>query len=201
MTTTEEVKLLLDKVNLLFNVFAKEDLANISALEKQLLKEQVQNLLHKIDDLGQETKESVVSKLDRNETPQIEPKAEVITREEAKPEVKPMVEEAKKNLNVEEAVQIPREESKASSSLSKPTRTMQQIIDLNKSFIFRSELFKGDNEAYLSFIAKLNTIEEEEASVAYVNKIVAERNWDLEDKVVELMFKAVEKRFTPLLQN
>lgn len=198
MTTTEEVKLLLDKVNLLFNVFAKEDIAKISVLEKQVLKEQIQNLLNKVEELGFESDEEEELEVNLNfaKAPQLEADATEVEKIEEK------LREPETNLVADdEAIQVPVAEVKVTYNSPKPTRTMQQIIDLNKSFIFRSELFKGDNEAYLAFVAKLNTIEEEEASLAFVKKTVEERNWDMEDKVVELMFKAVEKRFAPLLQN
>lgn len=90
-------------------------------------------------------------------------------------------------------------ETKRVYSDSKPTRDLKQVIDLNKSFILRAELFNNDNTEYSSFINDLNALQSEESSFKLLEQKAKEKNWDDEDKAFELLQRAVEKRFLPLI--
>ena len=84
---------------------------------------------------------------------------------------------------------------------NKPTRSLKEIIDLNKSFILKAELFGNNHEAYTQFIANLNAFQSEEESIYLVESTAKELSWDPEDKAYELLVRAVEKRFLPLIQQ
>lgn len=84
-------------------------------------------------------------------------------------------------------------------SQNKPTRDLKQVIDLNKSFILRAELFNNNQEEYSSFINQLNLAQSEEESFNLLMQKAQEKSWTEEDKVFELLQRAVEKRFMPLI--
>ena len=207
----ERIKTLLDKINLLFNVFMKDGLDKVSNLEKELLKEQIQKLLQQLDDLkvpegaqGQVPDGAQEQALEEAENAEVESVAEVI--DESLPEVEIAVEElAPKNeeqaMVVKEDLAKPEKKDARVFSDNKPTRSLKEIIDLNKSFILKGELFDNNNEAYNTFITSLNALQSEEESIKFVEATAKSLSWDTEEKAYELLLRAVEKRFLPLLQQ
>lgn len=220
----ERIKTLLDKINLLFNVFMKDGLEKVSSLEKELLKEQILKLLQELDglevgkplDLTQgkvqdEAQEQVVKTIMPEKSTSKEPdRAEVESvaevSDEALPELEVAVEElAPKNeeqaMMVKEELLKPEKKDARVFSDNKPTRSLKEIIDLNKSFILKGELFDNNNEAYNTFITSLNALQSEEESIKFVEATAKSLSWDTEEKAYELLIRAVEKRFLPLLQQ
>ena len=185
----EKIKVLLDKINLLVNVFMKDGMEKVSILEKDLLTEQVQELLREVQSLA--LKESSVEHITSNEDLEVsEPDKQV--------EVKKGTEEkALESNNAElETDEKNVEESKEYSS-NKPQRSIKEVIDLNKSFILKADLFANDQSAYNSFIQSLEKQESEKASFALLDAKKQEMNWDEEDKAYQLLSRAIEKRFYP----
>ncbi|MFT6013726.1 MAG: hypothetical protein ACI860_001436 [Chitinophagales bacterium] len=193
----EKIKALMDKINLLMNVFMKDGLEKVSQLEKDLLKEQVNNLLQEVEAL----------ELKKNSTytvnDAVEPKASI---EKAAPPMEPVIQEViaeqAEAVILENAPKVPDNKKETREfSAEKPHRSLKSVIDLNKSFILKAELFNKDNEAYNQFINDLAQVETEKESIHFIEKHGAENNWDEEDKAYELLQRAVEKRFLPLLQQ
>jgi len=210
----ESIKTSLDKINLLFNVFMKEGLDKVSNLEKELLKEQIQKLLEELDKLDthkstlaqapvvniekkEEQKESPIQEsfLISNEELQVVGEEEVILEVEEE-----VVEVAMSTAPVEPSKGHDMEDLREFSK-NKPSRSLKEIIDLNKSFILKEELFGNNHETYTQFISNLNAFQTEEESMNLVEATAKELSWDTEDKVYELLLRAVEKRFLPLLQQ
>jgi hypothetical protein len=194
----ESTKILLDKINLLFNVFMKDGLEKISSLEKDLLKEQIQKLLEALDQLN----EDGISTESSPYLVEVESIAEIpIIGEELEVDRPHIIEaETKIDLVIEETSKPDKQDLRVFST-NKPSRSLKEIIDLNKSFILKAELFDNKHEDYSVFIADLNSLETEEASVKLVESKAKELSWDIEDKPYDLLLRAVEKRFLPLLQQ
>lgn len=189
----EKIKVLLDKINLLVNVFMKDGMEKVSILEKDLLTEQVQELLREVQSLA--LKESSVEQITSKEDPEVsEPDKQV--------EVKKGTEEKALESNNAELDTDEKnvEESKEYSS-NKPQRSIKEVIDLNKSFILKAELFANDHSSYNNFIQSLEKLESEKASFELLYAKRQEMNWDEEDKAYQLLARAIEKRFLPLLHQ
>lgn len=79
-------------------------------------------------------------------------------------------------------------------------RDMREIIDLNKSFIFKAELFNQNNDLYNQFINEMNNTLSEDNAFILLNNWTMKMNWRKdENKAYELLAKAVERRFQPLI--
>ena len=189
----EKIKVLLDKINLLVNVFMKDGIERVSTLEKDLLTEQVQELLHEVQSLA--LKESSIEQITSNKNVQVsEPDKQVEVKEGKE-------EKADESNNAEfDSQEKNIEESKKYSS-NKPQRSIKEVIDLNKSFILKADLFASDQSAYSSFIQSLEKQESEKASFELLFAKQQEMNWDEEDKAYQLLSRAIEKRFLPLLHQ
>lgn len=223
-----QIKILLEKINLLYRIFEKEGIHKISAIEKELLKEQAQNLLFEIESLPCSTYLAAATKATTNtaETPIVE-KPEVISEvsetrlevevEKEKPivvapvsteviEPKLIIPEPKQvaqneHLSINEKMaQLQDEKEQEPAPLTNgDLRNMKEIIDLNKSFIFKKELFQNDNDAYNSFINQLNQTKDEIQAINVLEQFAEKYFWDKEDKIYELITRSVEKRFMPIL--
>ncbi|MFT5071304.1 MAG: hypothetical protein ACI8V8_001270, partial [Chitinophagales bacterium] len=132
----EKIKALMDKINLLMNVFMKDGLEKVSQLEKDLLKEQVNNLLQEVEAL----------ELKKNSTytvnDAVEPKASI---EKAAPPMEPVIQEViaeqAEAVILENAPKVPDNKKETREfSAEKPHRSLKSVIDLNKSFILKAEL-------------------------------------------------------------
>jgi hypothetical protein len=189
----EKIKVLLDKINLLVNVFMKDGMERVSTLEKDLLTEQVKELLREVQSLA--LKESSIEQITSNKNVQVSETDKQVEVEEGIEEKadEPQTPE----LNTQEKSVA---ESKDYSS-NKPQRSIKEVIDLNKSFILKADLFANDQSAYSSFIQSLEKQESEKASFALLDTKKQEMNWDEEDKAYQLLSRAIEKRFLPLLQQ
>lgn len=81
-----------------------------------------------------------------------------------------------------------------------PKRDLREIIDLNKSFIFKAELFNQNNDLYKQFVSEMNQTRSEDNAIILLNNWVMKMNWNKEEnKAYELLERAVEKRFLPLI--
>ena len=240
----ESIKIQLDKINSLFEVFFKDGIDKTSKLERDLLKIQLNSLIREIDSLDadnlttpsvsipnpvqqiEDVAKAIDESFEEKEVPQVEPvieepkieKEEVVVEkqiiEEEIVEEKP-VEEIHEEVTLKEEVvthtkiqfiadEIDEDNPKADLeekvfTSNKPTRSLKEIIDLNKSFIFRAELFANNNQEYQSFIEALNALDNEEASFEFVASAAVKNAWNKEEKVYELLLRAVEKRFLPLI--
>lgn len=189
----EKIKVLLDKINLLVNVFMKDGMERVSTLEKDLLTEQVQELLREVQSLA--LKESSIEQITSNKNVQVSEPDKQVEVKEGKEEKAD--EPQNPELNTQEKSV---EESKDYSS-NKPQRSIKEVIDLNKSFILKADLFANDQSAYSSFIQSLEKQESEKASFELLFAKQQEMNWDEEDKAYQLLSRAIEKRFLPLLHQ
>lgn len=199
--TTTNIKKRLQKINLLFNIFEKEGLDSLSGVEKSLLLEQIELL--KVAVL--ETKENQHKKVGMtlpNDEATIEKNAdkEIIDEEpisfiDTPTEFDNTVE----NESSDQETHDPKPSESVNETISAQLRNMRDVIDLNRSFIFKSELFDNDFEAYNNFVDKLNTQMTEEDAINLVHDYASKYAWDKEEKVFALLLRTVEKRFLPLL--
>ncbi len=188
----EKITSLMDKINLLMNVFMKDGLEKVSQLEKDLLKEQVLQLLDEVDNLT--LKSSAEIFLEENSFPEtndliVENESEVLPQETSQMEVEevPPVQKISNNTR--------------KYSSHKPFRSLKSVIDLNKSFILKAELFHNDVQSYNQFINQLSQLNSEEESFILLREKTKSLNWDEENIAYELLMRAVEKRFLPLLHQ
>lgn len=189
----EKIKVLLDKINLLVNVFMKDGLEKVSTLEKDLLTEQVQELLREVQSLA--LKESSIEQITSNKNVQVSETDKQVEVEEG------IEEKADEPQNPELNTQEKSVEESKDYSSNKPQRSIKEVIDLNKSFILKADLFANDQSAYSSFIQSLEKQESEKASFELLFAKQQEMNWDEEDKAYQLLSRAIEKRFLPLLHQ
>lgn len=214
-TSPQKIEELIKKINWLHLSFKKSDYQEISALEKSLLKEKLIQLYDEVENI--KTQKAVSKPIIKVEEKKIEPK-EI----EQKPIEKASVEVAKpsatiaKEANTEVSLptkDLPKEEKKEEQKkrsfekvealhqqVAKPKRDMREIIDLNKSFIFKAELFEQNNTLYNQFIEQMNATRTEENAQMVLNNWTMKMNWNTEEnKAFDLLSKSVEKRFLPLI--
>ena len=189
----EKITSLMDKINLLMNVFMKDGLEKVSQLEKELLKEQVLQLLEEVNNL--ELKSSAGIFLEENSVPEtydamVEDESEVL------PEKSPQIQAIEEGSSFQEISSM-----KRNFSTHKPFRSLKSVIDLNKSFILKAELFNNDLQGYNQFITQLSQLDSEEESFILMREKTKSLNWNEENIAYELLMRAVEKRFLPLLQQ
>tara|TARA_B110000483_G_scaffold90146_2_gene111351 strand:+ start:4101 stop:4679 length:579 start_codon:yes stop_codon:yes gene_type:complete len=189
----EKITSLMDKINLLMNVFMKDGLEKVSQLEKELLKEQVLQLLEEVNNL--ELKSSAGIFLEENSVPEtydamVEDESEVL------PEKSPQIQAIEEGSPFQEISSMKRK-----FSTHKPFRSLKSVIDLNKSFILKAELFNNDLQGYNQFITQLSQLDSEEESFILMREKTKSLNWNEENIAYELLMRAVEKRFLPLLQQ
>jgi hypothetical protein len=226
MSSNEQPKVvtILEKINLLFRVFEKEGIDKISAIEKSLLLEQIDNLRKEVAELGAQpliAEQKVAVELNEVPVEKEEPVLEStdsVVEEEVVEISKPELEEATETPEpevVEVSESKPTEVSENKLSVEKvqvettvqtkvnyqikPLRNMKEIIDLNMSFVFKSDLFKGNHDIYNEFVSAMNEQNTEEDAFALVEQYAQKLNWDKEEKVYALLLRAVEKRFLPIL--
>ena len=211
----EEIKLLLEKINLLIRIFDKEGIDKISKLEKELLKEQANNLLHAIEELEvhaipveaavppppapKQVAPDPPKQIEQVEAPA--PKVEEVPAKEVEEVAAqaPSTPKSTEHLSLNERLALMKEKGETSISNGSKYRNMKEIIDLNKSFIFKKQLFDNNNETYNSFISELNQTDSEESAQVVIDKYADKLGWDTEEKVYELICRAAEKRFLPIL--
>jgi hypothetical protein len=226
MSSNEQPKVvtILEKINLLFRVFEKEGIDKISAIEKLLLLEQIDNLRKEVAELGVqplvaeqkvevgpdevpvEKKEPIIESTDsvvEEEVVEIsKPESEEAT-ETPEPEVVEVSEskftEVSENKLSVEKVQVETTVQTKVNYQIKPLRNMKEIIDLNMSYVFKSDLFKGNHDIYNEFVSAMNEQNTEDDAFALVEQYAQKLNWDKEEKVYALLLRAVEKRFLPIL--
>lgn len=219
-----EIQKLLDKVNLLFSVLLKDGIENTTQIERELLKEQLEKLMKIIDNVQDKQIEKIelaeknegVDKSINTENTELKTEEIIINEEKEEPVIEfveenvidPVIEETEPILVEQEAVKtensaynnkIQQLIGDRSYSTKSPLRKMNQIIDLNKSFIFIQELFDNNSDNYKSFIQNIEQLETEKLALEFMSKTATEQNWDVEEKSFELMVKAIEKRFIPIL--
>lgn len=188
----EKITSLMDKINLLINVFMKDGLEKVSQLEKDLLKEQVLQLLDEVNNLTLKSSKGVF--LEENSIP--ETNDSIIENEtEVLPQESPQI-EVEENKPFEEISIHTRK-----YSTHKPFRSLKSVIDLNKSFILKAELFNNDLQSYNQFINQLSQLDSEEESFILLREKTKNLNWNEENIAYELLMRAVEKRFLPLLNQ
>ena len=189
----EKITSLMDKINLLMNILMKDGLEKVSQLEKELLKEQVLQLLEEVNNL--ELKSSAGIFLEENSVPEtydamVEDESEVL------PEKSPQIQAIEEGSPFQEISSMKRK-----FSTHKPFRSLKSVIDLNKSFILKAELFNNDLQGYNQFITQLSQLDSEEESFILMREKTKSLNWNEENIAYELLMRAVEKRFLPLLQQ
>lgn len=233
MLNPKKIKTLLDKINWLSNSFEENNYANISALEKSLLKEKVLMFFDEIENIPTAKTQNRVEEATQKvnlvaetakpkevEVEKVAPIQEQVV-EELKPEPvpvpevqkiveehKPIVEEKKPEPVIVEKPKEPilanEEKFQKTEAFQKqivgPKRDLREIIDLNKSFILKAELFNQNNDLYNQFISEMNQTRSEAQAEILLNNWLMKMNWNKEEnKAYELLERAVEKRFLPLI--
>lgn len=199
--TTTNIKKRLQKINLLFNIFEKEGLESLSAVEKSLLLEQIELLKNTVLEVEENHQKQVGMTLPKEKSKE----EGIIEKEKIKDEPISFIDNSIEFDNTDETESRVQEthDSKPSESvnetISAQLRNMRDVIDLNRSFIFKSELFDNDFEAYNNFIDQLNAQMTEEDAINLVHEYASKNAWDKEEKVFALLLRTVEKRFLPLL--
>lgn len=199
--TTINIKKRLEKINLLFNIFEKEGLESLLAVEKSLLLEQIELLKSAVLEVDESKQKQVGIKLPKEETTRekIEEKDDVM--EESISFMDNTIEFGNQEgaeSNAQETHDSKPSES-VNETISAQLRNMRDVIDLNRSFIFKSELFDNDFEAYNNFVDKLDAQMTEDDAINLVHEYASKKAWDKEEKVFALLLRTVEKRFLPLL--
>lgn len=199
--TTTNIKKRLQKINLLFNIFEKEGLESLSAVEKSLLLEQIELLKKAVLEVEENHQKQVGMTLPKEKSKE----EAIIEKEKIKDKPISFIDNSIEFDNTDETESRVQEthDSKPSESvnetISAQLRNMRDVIDLNRSFIFKSELFDNDFEAYNNFIDQLNAQMTEEDAINLVHEYASKNAWDKEEKVFALLLRTVEKRFLPLL--
>lgn len=96
------------------------------------------------------------------------------------------------NLNEQHAAKA---DNSLASKISK-TRSMTELIDLNRRFLFLNELFKGNQDTYSQIIHQLDTFQTYEEALLFLNHLKS--HIQLSDKnqsAFELLSKLVKQRF------
>lgn len=244
MSTSDkhEAKKILEKINLLFSIFEKDGIENISEIEKSLLLEQIENLSvivanlkkpisigtvkrtieDKIEEINQNSadiaeeivEEKVIDLVEEQKDVVVVPIVEFVEKVEEpilseKKVKKTVIEEVKAIEEIKTEISEPSiivEEKVSETVISTqkktynfPLRNMREIIDLNKSFVFKADLFKDNHEAYSKFVDELNKTEDENDALALVEKYASDNNWDKEDNLYAVLVRSVEKRFLPII--
>ncbi len=204
------IKTQLQKVNTLFNIFFKDGIENISTLERELLKEQIYKLINSLDNLSvtdlnelkplkeeKVSKESIQSTIDniKNEGKEGSFRFELLNESKRPEKVIP------KNTEDTNQEVFDLLYSEKEFTTSEPKRSLKETIDLNKSFILKADLFVNNTDDYTSFIEELNGIASEKNAFQRIEKEANKRKWSVESKALQLLVKAVEKRFLPLLNH
>lgn len=213
-----EIQKLLDKVNLLFSVLLKDGIENTTQIERELLKEQLQKLLSAINSVEDKPISKcevteVVSQKEINEEPnsnEIEAQQEEVQKVIQEVEIAPVQAQVPEKSSKEDIAYSHLENADYTKKIKEiigdrlytdknAIREMNHIIDLNKSFILKQELFNNDNDSYKKVINELGSFSNEKESFEYLEQMATKFNWDIETKAFELMVKAIEKRFIPIL--
>ena len=126
------------------------------------------------------------------------PETKVIVPEEKPAKLETTkVEPVKENLSKEEKF---KKTEAFQKQIAQPKRDMREIIDLNKSFIFKAELFNQRNDLYNQFINEMNTTQTEDDVFNVMIKWTEKQKWETEEnKAYDLLLRAIEKRFLPLI--
>lgn len=214
-TSPQKIEELIKKINWLHLSFKKSDYQEISALEKSLLKEKLIQLYDEVENI--KTQKAVSKPIIKVEEKKIKAKEiEQKSIEKASVEVAKPSATIEKEANTEVSLptkDLPKEEKKEEQKkrsfekvealhqqVAKPKRDMRVIIDLNKSFIFKAELFEQNNTLYNQFIEQINATRTEENAQMVLNNWTMKMNWNIEEnKAFDLLSKSVEKRFLPLI--
>ncbi len=72
---------------------------------------------------------------------------------------------------------------------------LRTVININDKFSFMSELFHNNMRAYNDFILRLNSIEERDEALAYVQEVASQQSWDEESVAVQSFYKILDKKF------
>jgi len=76
------------------------------------------------------------------------------------------------------------------------SKPLKELIDLNKRFVLLSELFKGNNEAYTSAIAHIDTLPDYEAAQTFITtQLVTSYYWDESKQSTRMFSKLVKMKF------
>ena len=199
----------MDKNSLIQEI--KNDLNSIKKqVEVTLAKLEVLEALYKLDVVKVETLESVSEKLEVKE-PIVEPEPEPIVEPapivesepvvESEPAIEPEPELEQAEVEVEVEV-----EPTPNSSLLTPNcevatpncetpvelRNLMSIIGLNDRFRFRHDLFSDSNDLFKETIEILNTIENFDKAVDYLQ---GKFKWNEEDATVVYFYEIIKPKF------
>tara|TARA_B110000495_G_C22957684_1_gene561182 strand:- start:694 stop:1308 length:615 start_codon:yes stop_codon:yes gene_type:complete len=204
MANQEKLKSLIGKINWLYKSLADTDFKNVSSLEKALIKENVLMFYDEIENIEIEIQEEIVSSVTSEKlvSSSVEIPEIVVEKIETSMTIESPVEEEivdeqtvtdLKSETFEKTIEFQRQ-------ITMPKRDMREIIDLNKSFIFKVELFNENNDIYNQFIKEINSTRTEADALSFVVSWTEKMNWVTEEnKAYELLLNAIEKRFLPLM--
>lgn len=204
MANQEKLKSLIGKINWLYKSLADNDFKNVSSLEKALIKENVLMFYDEIENIEIKIQEEIVSSVTSEKlvSSSVEIPEIVVEKIETSMTIESLVEEEivdeqtvtdLKSETFEKTIEFQRQ-------ITMPKRDMREIIDLNKSFIFKAELFNENNDIYNQFIKEINSTRTEADALSFVVSWTEKMNWVTEEnKAYELLLNAIEKRFLPLM--
>ena len=79
---------------------------------------------------------------------------------------------------------------------AQPLESLNKGIDLNDSFVYVSELFSGNKEAYTKAIAHLDDMATKDEALGYANATLApEYGWNLEIEPARKFINLIERRY------
>lgn len=218
MSNTQKILTLLETIDQMIAQFQQTHFNAVSTIEKDILKEKLRHLYSEIDVLETVNiiahneaqiivpKETVIetapiiAQIDIDNEPQIQEKEEqvaVIETNKVEDIIEKVVEQTIAEINKNDKyVNV----EAFQKEIEQPRRDLREIIDLNKSFILKAELFQQNNDLYNQFVQEINQTRNEDNAIMVLNNWTMKMNWKREEnKVYELLQKAVEKRFQPLI--
>lgn len=154
--------------------------------------------------LKEEVEEKEVSTIAELVEEVVEEIEESLIPSEAEEIIEPIVEEAKKAEDAQAKADLKREKFEKTlefqRQIAMPKRDIREIIDLNKSFIFKAELFNQNNDIYNQFINEINSTRTEDEALSFMVDWTEKMKWKTEEnKAYDLLLRAIEKRFLPLI--
>lgn len=76
-----------------------------------------------------------------------------------------------------------------------PIKNLKDSIGINMKFLFMNDLFHGENAHYNESLDKLNTFNNHQEALAYIDTLKSKYNWEEEHPSVESFLELIERRY------
>lgn len=80
-------------------------------------------------------------------------------------------------------------------TVTNKVKDLRTIININDKFSFMNELFHNNMKGYNDFILYLNTLDDREEALTYVNSIAEQYGWDNESMTVKTFYSIFDRKF------